>query len=151
MPDQVPITQQTADLLKATLKLDDFYPQLTVDKLKELFPRSGLYAFQPNEKVIQQGSASRNIYIIESGRVRVTRSDGGAVRELAVLTDGAMIGEIAVLQPDGVRTASVSTITPCTIFYLVAEDVRRVMSASAALGEHLRALARTRLDGQGRS
>jgi len=145
MADPIPIDGATAQRLSRELGLESFYPNLDSEKLKTLFPKSGLYYFQKDEAVIRQGTASRNLYIVLSGKVRVTQKRETETVELAILDAVAMVGEIALLKPDAIRTANVDAFTTSSIFCLVRDDVQRVMEATPDLGRHLVALARDRL------
>ncbi|OIO06451.1 MAG: hypothetical protein AUJ52_12245, partial [Elusimicrobia bacterium CG1_02_63_36] len=111
-----------------------------------LFPKSGLYYFQENEAVIRQGTASRNLYIVTTGKVRVSQRRGAERVELALLEAVTMVGEIALLKPDAIRTADVDAVTTSQIFCLVRDDVKRVMEATPDLGRHLVELARKRIE-----
>ncbi len=145
MAEPIQIDSFTSRLLSKELGLESFYPDLDPDKLKGLFPKSGLYYFQENEPVIKQGTTSRNLYIVLTGKVKVTQQREAEIAELAVLDAVSMVGEIALLKPDAIRTANVVTLTTSQIFCLVRDDVQRVMEATPDLGKHLVALARERL------
>jgi len=151
MPDRMGIDEETAELLRTQLKLESFYPKLTPEKVLQLFPKSGLYHFEAGEKVILQGSKARNVYILQSGRVKVIKKAGATSTELAVLEAPAMFGEIALVNPDGIRTADVVAVVSSSIYYLRVEDVGRIMQATAELGDHLMKLAWERLGKQGLS
>ncbi|PCI32002.1 MAG: hypothetical protein COB53_12775 [Elusimicrobia bacterium] len=145
MPDPLDIDNLTAMQLGKVLGLESFYPDLNSGKLKSLFPNSGLYFFQRREAVIRQGTASRNLYILLTGKLRVSQKRSKETVELAELDAVTMVGEIALLKPDAIRTANVDTITTAQIFLLVRDDVQRVMEATPDLGKHLVGLARERL------
>jgi len=149
MPNRIPVDTETAEILRTMLKLDAFYPRLSVEKVAELFPKSGLYQFARGEPVIKQGAESKHVYILGHGRVQVTQRTGTEVRDLAVLEAPNMFGEIALIHPYGKRTADVTAVVPSSIFYLIVEDVQRIMQATSELGEHLMRLAAERLGRQG--
>jgi CRP-like cAMP-binding protein len=146
MPEPIQINGIMARALSEQLGLASFYPDLDADKLKALFPKSGLYYFQENEPVIRQGTASRNLYVLMSGRLRVTQDRPEGAVELAVLEAINMVGEIALLKPDAIRTANVIAVTTAQLYCLVRDDVQRVMEATPDLGKHLVQLARDRIE-----
>ena len=146
MPEPIAMNPITAQCLSRELGLTSFYPDLNPEKIKTLFPKSGLYYFQENEAVIRQGTASRNLYIVTTGKVRVSQRRGAERVELALLEAVTIVGEIALLKPDAIRTTDVDAVTTSQIFCLVRDDVKRVMEATPDLGRHLVDLARTRIE-----
>jgi len=149
MPNPVAMDVSTAMTLRDQLKLSAFFPDITPEKVKQLFPNGGLYYFSEGEALIRQGTVSRNLYILQTGQVRVTRKkDDGTRVELAVLPAPQLLGEIALLKPDAVRTADVDAVVPSRVFRLTADDVGRLNQATPELGKHLIELAKARLAGQ---
>lgn len=145
VPDPISLDAIDSEALRSMLRLDSFYPELSPEKVRSLFPTSGLYSFQEREAVIRQGTASRNLYLLLTGSVRVSRREGAAAKELAILHAPDIIGEIALLKPDAIRTADVDTLCRSRIYRLTCEDVKRIFQATPDLGNHLVALARERL------
>jgi CRP/FNR family transcriptional regulator, cyclic AMP receptor protein len=47
---------------------------------------------------VREGDPGRDMYVIQSGRVRVTRKLGGEERELAILGKGQFFGEMSLLE-----------------------------------------------------
>ncbi|MBI4460303.1 MAG: PAS domain S-box protein [Acidobacteria bacterium] len=75
-----------------------------------------------------QGAPPDYVYVILSGRVRVYRQydDGGKV-EIAVLGNGDLFGEMALLDGEP-RSASISTLEPCEFFVLGRDDFIRFLA-----------------------
>lgn len=142
----LPIDDKCAALLFKALKLEGFFPELTPDEAKMLFPRSGRMVYPANTAVIEQGDAGRDLYVIETGGVIVTQTFGSAGAQLSNLGPGDVFGEIALIQ-DGVRHANVITTAVSRIFRLAFQDVQYLLKNNAALGGHLQALAATRSTG----
>ncbi len=67
--------------------------------------------FDGQEFVFQWGEPGDSAYVIEEGCVEVLTGEGADQRRIAILTEGAMFGEVALLdrQP---RTAAVRTLVP---------------------------------------
>jgi CRP-like cAMP-binding protein len=70
----------------------------------------------PGEVIIRQGDVDDSMYIVSSGKVKVTKaSDQGTEILLAYLSDGAFFGEMALLS-ESPRTASVAAEEETTLF-----------------------------------
>ena len=67
--------------------------------------------------VIEQGATERNLFFVESGLLRVFRSDRNARLQLAVLGPGSVVGEGTFFAPI-VRNASVEAAEPCVLWEL---------------------------------
>lgn len=68
--------------------------------------------FEPGATVVQQGKSGLALFVILSGRLRVTqRVDGGRERELRTMGPGEAVGELTLLtgQP---RSATVTAVEP---------------------------------------
>ena len=98
--------------------------------------------------VIRQGDAADRFYLVREGSLRVTQVDEEEEeRTLRDLVPGDAFGEIGLLQ--GVpRTATVTAITPGTLFAMNAEDFAELVGSGPGLGSRLLdvyrgALART--------
>jgi SulP family sulfate permease len=83
--------------------------------------------------IIQQGDSSDCLYFIESGLITTVLElpDGRNIR-LRKMTGGTTIGETGLyLQKE--RTASVTTVEPCTLYRLSAEAIRKMESEDPEL------------------
>ena len=97
--------------------------------------------FPENEVIIRQGAVGNTFYIIKDGHVKVTELDSNKVTNnlaisllcidnsyvlqkentLTTMTQGQYFGEIALLQQNPVRTATVTAITKVHLFSLEKE------------------------------
>jgi NTE family protein len=59
--------------------------------------RMSIVAFAPGDTVVRQGEATRRLFLIASGTVRVLLGNGGQAQQVARLERGAWIGETALL------------------------------------------------------
>jgi len=86
----------------------------------------------PDEIVIREGDVEDSMYIISSGRVKVTKTgESGAEIVLAHLTDGAFFGEMALLS-ESPRTASVIAVEETVLFVVsraVLDEVQKNFSS----------------------
>lgn len=70
--------------------------------------------------VIEQGAKERNLYFVESGMLRVYRSDRDARLQLAVLGPGSVVGEGTFFAPI-VRNANVEAVEASVLWELTPE------------------------------
>lgn len=70
--------------------------------------------------LIAQGAKERNLYFVETGLLRVFRSDKTSRLQLAVLGAGAVVGEGTFFAPI-VRNASVEAVEPSVLWELTPE------------------------------
>jgi predicted RND superfamily exporter protein len=67
---------------------------------------SELHEYEPGEKLVEQGTTGRSMYMILEGEADVIRTDNGAERKLATLEAGQIFGEIGYIRATE-RTADV--------------------------------------------
>lgn len=82
--------------------------------------RSNIYA--EGDMVVVEGEVGSEMYFIRRGHVSVIVGD----KEVAQLRDGAFFGEIALLEDETRRTASIRALTFCELFVLTRDDMDAV-------------------------
>ena len=102
----------------------------------------------PADRIIMhEGDRGDRFYIIVRGSVEVVKgsgTDGAARRRLAVLQDGDHFGEIALLH-DIPRTASVRTLSPCTLLSLPTEQFNYLLDRAPSLRTEMEETLRVRI------
>ena len=90
-------------LLQAAL-----FRHVSAEQAKELLPALHHETVQKGDCIFREGDTDHRMYVIESGRVKLTRkSVDDRVQLLSIHTRGELLGEIPVFDPDGgPRTAS---------------------------------------------
>ena len=85
--------------------------------------------FEGQELVFQWGDPGDSAYVIEEGCVEVLTGQGTEQRRIAILTEGAMFGEVALLdrQP---RTASVRALVPTRLIRIDRSHVEELLLRS---------------------
>lgn len=139
----VPLTQQAADQLFISLKLEGFFPSFEASQVAKLFLRSGLHVYTAGSHVFEQGDAGRDLYVVIGGVASASTVMGSAGAELGQLRPGDIFGEMGLVH-DGVRRATISAIEDLTVFRLSFDDVQYLLKHHPPLGEHLRSLAKQR-------
>ncbi|MFT4711553.1 MAG: putative RND superfamily exporter protein [Candidatus Azotimanducaceae bacterium] len=76
---------------------------------------SELHEFQPNEKLVEQDTIGRSMFMILEGQAEVIRNDEGQSRIIASLTPGEVFGEIGYIRAvertaDVIATTAVSAL-----------------------------------------
>jgi len=89
------------------------------------------------ERVFSEGDEGDLVYIVRSGRVRISKAISlDAHRTLAVVGPGGIFGELAMLY-DGPRTASAEAIEPTEVLVLGHDAFERLVSDDPRLGAKL--------------
>src|SRR5262249_45085453 len=96
--------------------------------------RAGSTAFSATgQSVFREGDRADCMYVIVSGRVRVTRGEPGDDEvELWTLGPGSVFGELALFDGGG-RSANVTAIEPCEFFVLAREPFIALLDGSTQL------------------
>jgi CRP-like cAMP-binding protein len=63
--------------------------------------------FKPGEVIFRQGDAGSEMYLIRSGKIKISRSAGNIEKTLAVIKEGDFFGEMAVI--DGSPRSATAT------------------------------------------
>ena len=103
MPDAVPSVTGEEILLKTAL-----FSQVPADEAAALLPSLQTETFNKGDYIFREGDTDHQMFIIESGRVKLTRtSRDERVQLLSIHGRGEILGEIPVFDPEGgPRTAS---------------------------------------------
>jgi CPA1 family monovalent cation:H+ antiporter len=104
-------------------------PEEDFDKIIALLkPRT----IPADDYVIHEGEAGKSMYLIARGVVRVLKGKGDDEMVLASLLPGDFFGEMALLH-DERRSASCRAVTPCALYELTREDIKRIAEVAPAI------------------
>lgn len=111
----------------ARLQQLSFFDSISEEALSAI---AGLFVAEQVERdqcVLRQGEDGSKFYIIESGRVEISRlqEDGGRMI-LAVLGEGDHFGEIALMR-ETARNADATSVTPCTFITITREKFHALL------------------------
>ena len=109
-----------------------FFRETTEDDFLILSKKMQRTSVSGREVVIQQGEKGDRLYLIARGVVRISREKDGKSTELTSLFAGDFFGEMALLHDD-IRTATVTSVTPCTFYVLDRKDVEEVMEQQPSI------------------
>jgi len=96
--------------------------------------------------VMREGGPADELHLVVRGRLRVTKSAGGARVELAELGRGEVIGEMALLT-EGERTATVTAVRDSLLAALSGEEFARLVERRPAVLVNLARIVVRRLAG----
>lgn len=97
-------------------------------------------ALTPGEVLFSEGDAEASLFIVSSGVLEVHRTKAGVVTRVGRISAGDYIGEIGLLTGEA-HAASVTALTPCTVFELRKSHIAPVLSAEPKLLRALEASA----------
>jgi CRP/FNR family transcriptional regulator, cyclic AMP receptor protein len=94
--------------------------------------------------LIQQGQVGKDVYLLEEGAVRVYRGQPESPRVLAVLEAPAILGEMALLDKERIRTSSVTALTDLRLLSVPIATFLVFVGVYPTLKERLRRLVDSR-------
>jgi len=109
--------------------------------LKNLVSRMEHVVFSPGDFCIEQGEVGHEVFFLSLGRVVVVANQV----QVATRTSGDCVGEIALLLPDVVRTASIVAEAFCEAHKLTRGDFRACLRDFPDMEERVRRIAAERL------
>jgi small-conductance mechanosensitive channel/CRP-like cAMP-binding protein len=75
----------------------DFLRGLSPDQLRRLAEASRIHRYGAGEAIVHQGDTTAEMFIVQSGKVSITRDAGGTPTEIATLGRGEFFGEMALM------------------------------------------------------
>jgi CRP-like cAMP-binding protein len=93
------------------------FDHLTPGQLAQLARCASPLRFAAGVTVLKQGDASRDAYVVNEGTVRIARDTSYGTFELAVLGEGQLFGETALVD-DGTRSVDAIAEQPCELLLL---------------------------------
>lgn len=137
LPPALPEIQFSRLLFLRTLPL---FQDMTAETLRPLAQALVPQSWKPGEAILRRGEEGHSLIILARGRVRI--HDGPRI--LAEMDQGSFFGEYTALSP-GIRTATVTALTPCGTYTLEGRDLMNlILTQEKALQAVLKVLG-TRL------
>lgn len=131
--------QQAARLridAEALLRKVPLFRHIPPELIRHLIDKLQPHTRESDEIIIEQGELGGSLFLIARGVVRVSRQEGGKLRDLGTLIAGDFFGEMALLHHES-RNASVRTVTPCQFYELRQTDLEEVMQRHPELRERI--------------
>ncbi len=111
------------------------------DPLSSRFGRD----FAAGEVLFREGDAGEDMYVIQSGRVRIVKRVGGEYRSLATLGRGEFLGEMAILNGKP-RTATALVLEDARCLVIDAATLEQMIATSTEIAVRLVKKLARRLD-----
>jgi CRP-like cAMP-binding protein len=124
----------------ADLERIPLFGSLSESELEELAQWFEVKSTGAEKQLIEEGTGGYSFFALADGKARVTTNDD----EIATLAAGDCFGEMALLG-GGRRTASVTTITPATLYVMFGTEFRRLEHSHPEIVAQIKALMRERL------
>jgi CRP-like cAMP-binding protein len=119
--------------IRDSLRIIPLFSQISDADLEEMASHLIERRYPRNTTIVEEGLAGDYMYIIQEGRVKVTKlSDDGREKILEFLEAGAFVGEMALLER-APRSASVKTLTAVRLLALSRTDFLATLRRSPDL------------------
>jgi CRP-like cAMP-binding protein len=130
-------------LVSALAAVPDF-AALDDRTLLRIVGASANLAWKANSVVFEEGSPSEALYIILTGRVRITEVTDGQDVEIATLEPGDFFGELSLLLHTR-HSKTATALEDTELMVLPKESLQELLAANAELAGHFRRKLETRL------
>jgi CPA1 family monovalent cation:H+ antiporter len=121
------------------------FQDIPLEQLAAIAIRMHLQVVPEGQVILRQGEPGDYMYFIAHGVVRVARAEHGEARDLATMMAGEFFGEAALLSGRQPRNATVTAVTPCTLYKLHRDDLRVAMATQPAIRKALEEESRKRI------
>lgn len=95
--------------------------------------------------LFREGEAGREMFVIQTGRVRITKAIRGQEKLVAELTAGEFFGEMSIIN-DRPRTATATTVEDCVFLVLESRTFEAMIKANAEIAVRMIKKLARRLD-----
>jgi len=132
-PPESNVTGPQKEIIERLSAVDIFAP-LSVEETEKLASATSRHVFAPGELVIRAGDQGSSMFVVHNGRVQVQVSDGGKPRPVAVLSEGAFFGEMALFTGEP-RTASVVAMEETEVLEIGHSAMKHLFETNPDLAE----------------
>jgi CRP-like cAMP-binding protein len=130
--ERAPELGRSLQELNAAIERSSFLRQVaafaTLDepKRRELAGRIVGRTLVPGDVLFRQGERGSECFLLQDGRIELTRTENGAERQVALLGRGTLFGETAAITAEP-RSATATAQVPTLLLVLSADDLDRVL------------------------
>ena len=122
------------------LQAFDIFTGLTPEDLQQIAQTCRELAVPEDTLLIRQGQVGTRVYLLEKGTVSIYKGSGEVQHFLMALDAPAVIGEMAVTDPERIRTANVRSRTDLRLLSMPIPDFLLFLKRIPMLGKNLRQL-----------
>ena len=134
-PPESKVTGPQKEIIERLSAVDIFAP-LSVEETEKLATAASRHVFAPGETVIRAGDQGSSMFVVHNGRVQVQVSDGGKPRPVAVLSEGAFFGEMALFTGEP-RTANVVALEETEVLEIGHAAMKHLFETNPDLAESI--------------
>ena len=117
----------TENVLKELLSTLSYFHEIPDEELQRILGLLKLKTVMAQEIIIKQGDIGDALFLIARGKVEVLLRQGEEEKKIAVLKEGDIFGEMALIQ-NKPRSASCIAITDCILYELDRDDLDTVIN-----------------------
>ncbi len=114
----------------------DIFAPLSAEETEKLATATSRHVFAPGELVIRAGDQGSSMFVVHNGRVQVQVSDGGKPRPIAMLSEGAFFGEMALFTGEP-RTANVVALEETEVLEIGHAAMKHLFETNPDLAESI--------------
>ena len=112
------------------------YPFAPATYLSQEGPGRQIVQFKPRQPLFSQDDRADNIFYIQKGRAKLTvLSKSGKEATITLLGVGDFIGEESIAAVTGLRMATATAITACTVLQIDKQEMLRVIHAEQSFSD----------------
>jgi len=116
------------------LKENILFCTLTPQELNYLSTLVYERVYQADEPVFQQNDRGLGMYVISQGRVNIKTQTAKSEVLVTTLSEGSFFGEMALVDPDNVRTASAIATERTVMIGFFISDLTEILDRKPAMG-----------------
>lgn len=114
------------------LKSIDLFSQIPGEDLSQIAQITDEVQFEGGDEIFRQGDSGQSLFFIIEGQVRI-HADGVA-EDLAVLSERAVFGEMALLDSEP-RSASATALTDVVCLKIERDDFNEILAEKAEIAQ----------------
>lgn len=122
----------------------ELFDGLEEEDLAPIAESCGELTVQSGTVMIRQGQVGDDVYLLEAGSVKVFRERGDTLHLIALLQAPTDFGEMAVVNPERIRTATVETASEVRLLTIPVLQFRAFLKRLPVLRKNLQKSVRRR-------
>nr|XP_022916906.1 cGMP-dependent protein kinase, isozyme 2 forms cD4/T1/T3A/T3B isoform X3 [Onthophagus taurus] len=119
---KIPKDSKTRELIKSAILENDFMKNLESTQIREIVDCMHPINYEANSLIIKEGDVGSIVYVLEEGRVEVSREN----KYLSTLAPVKVLGELAILY-NCKRTATIKAATDCKLWAIERQCFQTIM------------------------
>lgn len=121
-------------LILSTLRENILFRTLSKAETRYLATLVHERTYQPEEPVFQQNDRGIGMYVIAKGRVAIKTNNPEGDVLVTILHQGSFFGELALVDPDNLRTATAVALENTTLIGFFKPDLQEILERKPAMG-----------------